>query len=258
MWSLFMLDPYLSCTYVKIYFIFSNGKEKKNKGGAYVPSCYSWQWPCNQLTSFQTRLSNHRAKRLRSALRTFQPVDVPRFFFILSTFPNLCWHLLKHKKKNTKKKKGHKGEFRWIFLFFFFWSIIFPRQSFFLSITGKTTKKKRNSMCIELVNRQKLYFLFPLEELHFVSKFTDNGFYFGIFSVWELPWGHDYRDAELFQAPFACRALAPRQYWTRSSSCRRVDNEPAFTQHVILYFSASYTATNKPRNRRDVRCVYPL
>lgn len=179
-------------------------------------------------------------------------------FFHPQYVPKSVLASIKLQKKNTKKKKGHKGEFRWIFLFFFFWSIIFPRQSFFLSITGKTTKKKRNSMCIELVNRQKLYFLFPLEELHFVSKFTDNGFYFGIFSVWELPWGHDYRDAELFQAPFACRALAPRQYWTRSSSCRRVDNEPAFTQHVILYFSASYTATNKPRNRRDVRCVYPL
>lgn len=223
-----MLDPYLSCTYVKMYFIFSNGKEKKKKrGGVYIPSCYSWQqlwqWPCNQLTSFQNRLSNHRAKRLRSAL-----------------------------KKDTK---GSSGGF---FYFFFvcFWSIIFPRQSFFLSITGKK-KKKRNSTCIELVNIQKLYFLFPLEELHFVSKFTDNGFYFWIFSVWELPWGHDDRDAEL-SSSFACRDLAPRQYWTRSSSCRRVDNEPAFTQHVILYFSASYTATTKPRNRRDVRCVYPF
>lgn len=38
-------------------------------------------------------------------------------------------------------------------------------------------------MCIELVNIQKFYFLFPLEELHFVSKFTNNGFYFMIFSI---------------------------------------------------------------------------
>lgn len=142
MWSLFMLDPYLSCTYVKISFIFSNGKEKKNKGGAYVPSCYSWQWPCNQLTSFQTRLSNHRAKRLRSALRTFQPVDVPRFFFILSTFPNLCWHLLNYKKKYKKKKRTQRGV-PVDFSIFFFLKHYFPKTKLFSQYNRKNNKKKK-------------------------------------------------------------------------------------------------------------------
>lgn len=126
MWSIFMFNPYLSCTYINIYFIFS--KEKEKGGVAYVPLYYSWQqlwqWPCNQFTSFQNCLSNHKEKKksLLNELLTFQPVDVSSFF-ILSTFPNLCWHILKQQKQKKDTKWSSGG-----FFYFFFWSIIFPRQ----------------------------------------------------------------------------------------------------------------------------------
>lgn len=104
--------------------------------------------PAISFTSFQNCLSNHKEKKsLLNALLTFQPVDVSSFF-ILSTFPNLCWHIL----KQQKQKKRHKVEFWWIFLFFLKHYFPKTRQSFFLSIT------KRNYMCIELVNIQKILF----------------------------------------------------------------------------------------------------
>lgn len=105
-------------------------------------------------------------------------------FFHPQYVPKSVLASIKLQKKNTKKKKrtqrGVPVDFS---IFFFFLKHYFPKTKLFSQYNRKNNKKKRNSMCIELVNRQKLYFLFPLEELHFVSKFTDNGFYFGIFSV---------------------------------------------------------------------------
>lgn len=156
MWSIFMFNPYLSCTYINIYFIFS--KEKEKGGVVYVPLYYSWQqlwqWPCNQFTSFQNCLSNHKERKkkcLLNELLTFQPVDVSSFF-ILSTFPNLCWHMLKQQKQT---KKRHKVEFWWIFSIFF--EALFSQD-----------KTKLFSQ----YNKKKFY-------LYWASKYTENFiFYF--------------------------------------------------------------------------------
>lgn len=133
-----MFDPYLSCTYINIYFIFSNGKEK---GGLRTCPCIIHDSSCDSgpaisLLHFKNCLSNHKEKCLLNALLTFQPVDVPSFF-ILSTFPNLCWHILKKKKYKKIQKKRHKGGFWWIFLFFLKHYFPKTRRSFFLSITKK-------------------------------------------------------------------------------------------------------------------------
>lgn len=108
-----------------------------------MPLYYSWQqlwqWPCNQFTSFQNHLSNHKEKKkkksLLNVLLTFQPVDVSSFF-ILSTFPNLCWHILKQQKQQ-QKKKDTKVEFWWIFLFFLKHYFPKTRQSFFSQYNKK-------------------------------------------------------------------------------------------------------------------------
>lgn len=158
-----MFDPYLSCTYINIYFIFSNGKEK---GGLRTCPCIIHDSSCDSgpaisLLHFKICLSNHKEKCLLNALLTFQPVDVPSFF-ILSMFPNLCWHILKKKIQKIQKKKTQRGV---LVDFSIFFEALFSQDKTKLF---SQYNKKRNYMCIELVNIQKFYFLFPLEELHFV------------------------------------------------------------------------------------------
>lgn len=65
--------------------------------------------PAISLLHFKTvfPIIRKKKKSLLNALLTFQPVDVSSFF-ILSTFPNLCWHILKQQKqkKDTKWSSG--------------------------------------------------------------------------------------------------------------------------------------------------------
>lgn len=155
MWSIFMFNPYLSCTLYKYiyFFYFSNVKEKG--GGVYVLVYNSWKqlqpWPFNHFTSFQNCFQSQQ-KIVSNVLLTFQPVDVSSFF-ILSMFQNLCWHMKKWHHHPTQSG-----------IFYYFFKRYFPKTQksfFFLSIA-------KQILCIELVNIQKFYFLFPLEELHFV------------------------------------------------------------------------------------------
>lgn len=82
-------------------------------------------------TVFPITRREKKKKSLLNVLLTFQPVDVPSFF-ILSVFPNLCWHILKQQKK---RQSGVLVDFSILF----FLKHYFPktRQSFFLSITKK-------------------------------------------------------------------------------------------------------------------------
>lgn len=59
------------------------------------------------------------------------PVDVCNF--ILSMFPNLCWHW------------KDKTLYWWVFLLIIFWNVIFPTQKNFFS----QYNKKWNPMCIQ-------------------------------------------------------------------------------------------------------------
>lgn len=144
-----MFNPYLSCTYINIYFIFSKEKEK---GGV---AC--------ALVLFMTTAVTVALQSVLLHFKTVFPIIRKKKSFECASHISTCGCFqLFHPQyvpksvlayiKTTKTKKRHKVEFWWIFLFFLKHYFPKTRQSFFLSIT------KRNYMCIELVNIQKILF----------------------------------------------------------------------------------------------------
>lgn len=130
-----MLDPYLSCTYVKIYFIFSNGKEKKKKGGC-VRALVLLVTVALQSVDFISNPSFQSPGETPPERASYiSTCGCSSLFFHPQYVPKSVLASIKLQKKNTKKKKrtqrGVPVDFS---ILFFFFEALFSQDKAFFSV----------------------------------------------------------------------------------------------------------------------------
>lgn len=132
MWNI-LCSIHICLAHYKYIFIFSNlGEGEGERDNNDLSILYKSSCDDLQSVYFISKLFPITRKDFFKIHLYISPVDV--YNFILSMFPNLCWHW------------KDKTIYWWVFLLIIFWSVIFPTQKSFFS---QYNKKIENPMCIE-------------------------------------------------------------------------------------------------------------